>query len=46
MAAKKIVRNALICFKRSWGAEDFVALNVKDFQFLAEIDSQPLNLHL
>ena len=41
MAAKKIVRNALICFKRSWGAEDFVALNAKDF--LAERDTGSYN---
>ena len=36
VAAKKIIRNVLICFKRSWSSADFVALNAKDF--LAERD--------
>ena len=36
IAGKKIIRNALLCFKRSLGSEDFLALNEKDF--LAELD--------
>ena len=42
IASKKIVRNALICFKRSWGSADFVALNAKDF--LAERDGGSHNV--
>ena len=30
LAGKKVVRNALFCFLRSYGAEDFLALNEKD----------------
>ena len=41
LAAKKVVRNVLICFKRSWGSEDFIALNAKDF--LAERDQGSWN---
>lgn len=41
LAAKKVIRNALLCFLRSWGAQDFVALNAKDF--LAENDSEYFN---
>ena len=29
-AAKRIIRNALICLKRSWSGEDFLALNEKN----------------
>ena len=36
LAGKKIIRNALLCFKRSLGFETFLALNEKDF--LAERD--------
>ena len=31
IAAKRIIRNVLLCFKRSWGSEDFIALNAKNF---------------
>ena len=36
LAGKKIIRNALLCFKRSLGCEDFLALN--EIHFLAERD--------
>ena len=36
LVGKKIVRNALLCFKRSIGSEDFLALN--ELNFLAERD--------
>ena len=42
IAAKKIIRNALFCFKRSLGSEDFLALNEKDF--LTESDSEMYNI--
>ena len=30
LAGRKVIRNALFCFVRSYGAEDFLALNEKD----------------
>ena len=30
IAGQKIVANILLCFQRSWGAQDFLALNAKD----------------
>ena len=42
IVAKKVIRNALFCFKRSGGAEDFLALNAKDF--LAEKDVGSFNI--
>ena len=42
IAAKKVIRNALFCLKRSLGAQDFLELNAKDF--LAENDSESYNI--
>ena len=35
-AANRIIRNAIICFKRSWSSEDFLALN--EMNHLNDID--------
>ena len=44
MAAKKIIRNALFCFKRSLGSEDFQALNAKDYLSEKDLGSDVYNI--
>ena len=44
IVGKKIVRNALLCFKRSLGSEDFLALNEKDFLAEKDIGNKIFNI--
>ena len=44
IVGKKIIRNALLCFKRSLGSEDFLALNEKDFLAEKDIGNKIFNI--
>ena len=44
LAGKKIVRNALFCFKQSLSSADFMALNMKDFLAEEEFGSELFNI--
>ena len=44
LAGKKIVRNALFCFKQSLSSADFMALNMKDFLAEEDFGSELFNI--